>query len=180
MKADTMIVAKQVADLITSTRVLIAFCLVIIGFIRGPAGLTLVAWLMILDWLGDMVDGRIARRSRVQYRTWIGDHDLEVDITVSLGLLVYLLQAGYVNIWMAGGYLLLWCLFFWRYGGILRSFGMLFQAPIYAWFIFIALRDAPGAGWTMVVFLLTVIVVTWPYFPKVVVAGFFAGFRKGD
>lgn len=175
-----MIVAKQVADLITSTRVLIAFILVILGFIRGAAGLPLAAWLMILDWFGDMVDGRIARRSRVQYRTWIGDHDLEVDMTVSVGLLVYLLQADYVNIWIAAGYILLWSLFFWRYSEIMRSFGMLFQAPIYGWFIWITIRDAPGAGWAIVVFLLAVLVVTWPYFPKVVVAGFFAGFRKED
>lgn len=175
-----MFVAKQVADLITSTRVLIALCLGLLGFIRGAAGLPLAAWLMILDWFGDMVDGRIARRSRVQYRTWIGDHDLEVDMAVSLGLLVYLLQAGYVNFWIFAGYILLWCLFFWRNSGILRSFGMLFQAPIYGWFIWIALRDAPGAGWTIVIFLLAVVMVTWPYFPKVVVAGFFAGFRKGD
>jgi hypothetical protein len=173
-----MIVAKQVADLITSTRVLIALCLVGVGFIQGGAGLSLVAWLVVLDWAGDMVDGRIARRSRVQYHTWIGDHDLEVDMTVSIGLLVYLLSAGYVNIWMAGGYILLWCFYFWQKGGILHSFGMLFQAPIYGWFIWIALRDAPGTGWAIVVFLLTVLAVTWPYFPKVMVAGFFAGFRK--
>ena len=57
-----MIVAKQVADLITSTRVLIALCLVGVGFIQGGAGLSLVAWLVVLDWAGDMVDGRIARR----------------------------------------------------------------------------------------------------------------------
>jgi phosphatidylglycerophosphate synthase len=173
-----MIVAKQVADLITSARVLIAFCLVIVGFISGASGLHWVAWLLIIDWAGDMVDGRIARRSRLQYRTWIGDHDLEVDMTVSVGLLVYLLAAGYVNIWFAGGYILLWVLFFWQQGGFLRSYGMLFQAPIYAWFIWIALRDAPMAGWSILVFLLTVIVATWPYFPKVMVAGFFAGLRK--
>jgi len=173
-----MIVAKQVADLITSARVLIAVCLVWLGIVRGGAGLPLVAWMMIADWFGDMVDGRIARRSRVQYRTWIGDHDLEVDIAVSVGLLVYLLQAGFVSIWLAGGYVLLWSLFFWRQGQILRSLGMLFQAPIYGWFIWVALRNAPGAGWAIVIFLLSAIALTWPYFPKVMVAGFFAGFRK--
>ena len=97
-----MIVAKQVADLITSARVLIAVCLVGIGIVQGEAGLTLVAWMMIADWAGDMVDGRIARRSRAQYHTWIGDHDLEVDMTVSVGLLFYLFQAGFVNIWLSG------------------------------------------------------------------------------
>jgi len=174
-----MIVAKQVADLITSARVLIAVCIVGVGILQGAAGLPLVAWMMIVDWAGDMVDGRIARRSRVQYRTWIGDHDLEVDMAVSVGLLVYLLQAGFVNIWLAGGYVLLWCLYFWWQCGIPHSSGMLFQAPIYGWFIFVALRDVPRAGWTIIIFLISAIVFTWPYFPKVVVPGFFAGFRKG-
>jgi len=174
-----MIVAKQVADLITSARVLIAVCLVAIGIVQGESGLSLVAWLMMADWAGDMVDGKIARRSRVQYRTWIGEHDLEVDMTVSVGLLVYLVLAGYFNIWLAGGYILMWCLYFWRQGRIPHSPGMLFQAPIYGWFIWVALRDAPQAGWAIVIFMAGGIALTWPYFPKVMVPGFFAGFRKG-
>jgi len=174
-----MIVAKQVADLITSARVLIAVCLVAIGIVQGESGLSLVAWMMMADWAGDMVDGKIARRSRVQYHTWIGEHDLEVDMTVSVGLLVYLVLAGYFNIWLAGGYILLWCLYFWRQGGIPHSPGMLFQAPIYGWFIWVALRDAPQAGWAIVIFMAGAIALTWPHFPKVMVPGFFAGFRKG-
>ena len=173
-----MIVAKQVADLITSARVLIAVCLVGVGSVQGAAGLPLVAWMMIADWAGDMVDGRIARRSRVQYRTWIGDHDLEVDMAVSVGLLVYLLQSGFVNSWLAIAYVLGWCLYFWRESEIPHSPGMLFQAPIYGWFIWVALRDVPWAGWSIIIFLFGVIVLTWPYFPKVMVPGFFAGFRR--
>ena len=173
-----MIVAKQVADLITSMRVLLSVFLVGIGIVRGAAGLPVVAWMMTVDWAGDMVDGRIARRSRVQYRTWIGDHDLEVDMTVSAGLLAYMVLAGFVNVWLAGGYVLLCLLYFWRQGGIPHSLGMLFQAPIYGWLIWIALRDAPQAGWAIIIFLLGAIALTWPYFPKVMVPGFFAGFRK--
>ena len=173
-----MIVAKQVADLITSARVLIAVCLVGVGIVQGDAGLPLASWLMMADWAGDMVDGKIARRSRVRYHTWIGEHDLEVDMTVSVGLLVYLVLAGYFNFWLAGGYVLLWCLYFWRQSGIPHSPGMLFQAPIYGWFIWVALRDSSQAGWAIVIFMAGAIALTWPYFPKVMVAGFFAGFRK--
>ena len=173
-----MIVAKQVADLITSARVLIAVCLVGLGIVQRAAGLPLAAWMMIVDWTGDMVDGRIARRSRVQYRTWIGDHDLEVDMTVSVGLLTYMVKANLTNIWLAGVYILLWCLYFWRQGSIPHSPGMLFQAPIYGWFIWVALRDAPQAGWAILVFLASAIALTWPYFPKVMVPGFLNGLRK--
>ncbi len=56
---------------------------------------------MIANWTGDLLDGRIARRSRMVDHTWIGDHDLEVDMAVSTGLLVYMQQSGFVNIWLA-------------------------------------------------------------------------------
>jgi hypothetical protein len=174
-----VLVAKQVADLITTARALIAVCLVWLGIAQGAGGLYLAAWVMIADWAGDMVDGRIARRSRVQYLTWIGNHDLEVDMIVSMGLLGYMLLSGFVNIWTASVYILLWGGFFWYQGGVPQSPGMLFQAPIYAWFIWIALRDAPQAGWAIVIFIASVVVITWPYFPKVIVPGFLAGFRKG-
>jgi hypothetical protein len=140
--------------------------------------LALAAWLMIADWAGDSVDGRIARRSRIQYRTWIGDHDLEVDMTVSTGLLFYMIQAGFVHFWLACLYLLLWGLYFWRQGGISHSQGMLFQAPIYGWLIRVALRDAPGSGVAILIFIATAIALTWPYFPKVMVPDFLAGMHK--
>lgn len=173
-----MIVAKQVADLITIARVLIAIGLVWLGITLGVGGLPFAAWAMIADWSGDAVDGQIARRSRVQYRTWIGDHDLEVDMSVSIGLLIYMLQVGFVNWWLAGVYILIWVAYFWRQGGIPHSEGMLFQAPIYGWFIWVALRYAPQAGWTIVAFLAIAIAITWPYFPNVMVPGFLKGLRK--
>lgn len=173
-----MIVAKQVADLITTIRALIAVCLMWLGITHRADGLSLAAGLMIADWIGDMVDGRIARRSRIQYRTWIGEHDLEVDMSVSIGLLVYMLTAGYVNQWLAGVYIVLWIIYFWRQGGIPHSEGMLFQAPIYGWFILVALHDVPQAGWAIVAFLAIAIALTWPYFPKVVIPGFLKGLRK--
>jgi hypothetical protein len=170
-------VAKQVADLITLTRGLMAFGLVWVGFEYASAGLSLAAWMMIADWIGDMLDGRIARFSGVQVHSWIGDHDLEVDMTVSVGLLVFMVQARFVNIWLAGGYLLLWGIYIGFQKGIPHSMGLLFQAPIYGWFIWVALNNAPPAGWTMVIFLVAVIAITWPYFPKVMVPGFLDGIR---
>jgi hypothetical protein len=121
-----------------------------------------------------MFDGSIARRSRIQYHTWIGDHDLEVDMFVSLGLLVYLMGAGFFPWWFGGLYLAFWGLFFWKMG-ILSSPGMLFQAPIYAWFLWTALKEIPGLGVLLILFLLTAIILTWPKFPQIVVPGFLRG-----
>jgi phosphatidylglycerophosphate synthase len=138
-----MLVAKQVADLITLSRGLLAFVLSGLGFLAGKEAIPLAACLLIFDWCGDMVDGPIARRSRVIYRTWIGDHDLQVDMAVSVGLLLYMLTAGYVSWWLGATYLIISAVFFLRLG-VTPAPGMLFQAPIYFWFIWIVLKFTPG------------------------------------
>ena len=171
-----MIVAKQVADLITTARVLMGFGMTWLGLTQGPAGMPLVVWLLIADWTGDSLDGSIARRSRVQYRTWIGDHDLQVDMAVSVGLLIYLLASGFVSVWLAVVYIIIWALVFLRLG-VPHSLGMLFQAPIYAWFIWIALHTMPGIGVWMMVWIAAVMIVTWPRFPREVIPGFVSGMR---
>jgi hypothetical protein len=172
-----MLVAKQVADLITFSRGLMALILAGLGLLVGKEALPVAAWLMIADWCGDMVDGPIARRSRIQYHTWIGDHDLQVDMTVSVGLLIYLLGAGYVGWWVGVIYLLGWALFFLKFG-VIPAPGMLFQAPIYFWFILITLRDATGLGVLIIALILAAVILTWPKFPQVVVPGFLQGMRK--
>ena len=172
-----MLVAKQVADLITFSRGLMALILAGLGMLVGKEALPVVAWVMIADWCGDMVDGPIARRSRIHYHTWIGDHDLQVDMTVSVGLLIYLLGAGYVSWWVGVIYLLGWALFFLRFG-VIPAPGMLFQAPIYFWFILTALREATGLGALIIVLIFAAVILTWPKFPKVVVPGFLEGMRK--
>jgi hypothetical protein len=172
-----MLVAKQVADLITFSRGLMSFILAGLGLLAGKDTLPLVAWIMIADWCGDMVDGPIARRSRIYYHTWIGDHDLQIDMTVSVGLLIYLLGAGYVSWWVGVIYLLVWALFFLKFG-VLPAPGMLFQAPIYFWFILVTSRDAKGLGVLIIVLILAAVILTWPKFPRVVVPGFLDGMRN--
>lgn len=171
-----MLVAKQVADLVTILRAFIAPILVWIGITQGSSGLAMAAWLMLVAWSADALDGPIARRSRVRYETWIGSHDLEVDMFVASGLLVYMLVADFVTLPVAGVYLLVWALVFWRWG-VPRSLGMLVQAPIYAWFILNAIRGAPPAGWAIVIWCCLVTAITWPRFPKEVVPGFISGIR---
>jgi hypothetical protein len=49
---------------------------------------------------------------------------------------------------------------------------------MYAWFIWIALHDAPQAGWTIIIFLVSAVALTWPYFSNVMVPGFLKGLRN--
>jgi hypothetical protein len=172
-----MLAAKQVADLITFGRGLMALVLAGLGLLVGKDALPMAAWVMIADWCGDMMDGPISRRSRVSYHSWIGDHDLQIDMTVSVGLLVFLLGAGYVSWWVGVFYLLAWALFFLRYG-VIPAPGMLFQAPIYLWFIITTLRDATVLGILIIVLILVAVILTWPKFPRVVVPGFLDGMRN--
>ncbi len=169
-------VAKQLADLITIAR---GFLLVVfpwLGLTQGNASLPWAAVLLTADWTGDVLDGALAKRSRVHVQTWIGSHDLEVDIAVSLGLLVYMIFTGFVSLTVALIYLLLWGAYFLR-SGIPRSLGMLFQAPIYGWFIYTAIVHATSAGLLLCAWVLAATIVTWPRFPQEVVPGFLHGMR---
>jgi hypothetical protein len=49
---------------------------------------------------------------------------------------------------------------------------MLFQAPIYGWFICFALFQATNNGLLMIVWIAVIVLVTWPRFPQQVVPGF--------
>src|SRR5574341_2291346 len=102
-----MLVAKQFADLITLMRFAIALSLPWLGLAQGAAGLPVAVWLMVADWTSDFLDGAMARRSRVAYYTWVGYHDLEVDMAVAAGLLAYLVFAGLVDVRLAGIYLVI-------------------------------------------------------------------------
>ena len=172
-----MIAMKYFADFLTFSRFLLAACLAWLGWSRGADCLQLAALLMIVSWASDVIDGVLARHSRVSFRTWIGDHDLYFDLSVAVGLLIFMTAAGYVNTSLSIIYILFWSILFWRLG-ILSALGKLFQAPVYAWFILNIFRYEPVIGWMILIFLFFVIGFTWPRFPKETVPDFLSGFEQ--
>lgn len=172
-----MLNAKQVADIVTYFRVILGLGLVWLGLAEGAGGIGKAVLIMLVDWTGDAIDGRIARRSKEYYHSWIGDHDLEVDMAVSCGLLVYMITAGFVNPWFASAYIIFWTFVLWRWKNI-RVLGMLSQAPVYAYFIYTALVVVPSIGLWILVWLVIAIILTWPLFPRTVVPGFLDGMRE--
>ena len=172
-----MLVSKQVADMITISRAFFAFWLTWLGISKGEAGLGIAVWTMILNWTGDALDGICARRSSKQYNTWIGDHDLEVDILVSIGLLFYMLGAGLADLRVVILFCLTFVVIFWHWG-YNRPLGMLIQAPIYGWFIWLALHKEPSVGIWAIIWILAAIVITWPRFPNEVVPGFLTDMKE--
>lgn len=170
-----MVVAKQVADLLTWLRVIIAFVFIWLGVSQGEMALQVAIWLLIASWTTDILDGPLARKSLVSLQTWIGGNDLRVDIAVSVGLLGYLVMAGFASSLVGVMYIVFWAMIFLR-KGIPRSLGMLVQAPVYIWFIWISLRDLPQVGVWMVAWILIAVIATWPRFFTEVVPGFIEGF----
>ena len=171
-----MLVAKQVADILTLIRASLVVPFVWLGLAQGIRGLPAAIWLLLFSWISDALDGPVARRSRVQYQTWVGDHDLEADMLVSVGLLIYMLAVGFLNLWIGGVYAFIWALVFIRIG-VLRTLGMLFQAPIYGWFLFIVLRYEPAQGLLLVGWIAVLVLITWPRFPREVVPDFLNGMK---
>jgi phosphatidylglycerophosphate synthase len=167
--------AKQVADLITLTRALLPFIFIWVGVARGAEALAAAGLLLLVSWISDVIDGPIARRSRVYFNSWLGDHDLEIDMAVAVGVLVFMLSSGYIHLVIGVGYLGVWVIIFLRWG-LHRSPGMLFQAPVYAGMIWLCLANAFPVGLTQIAFILGVLIITWPRFPQAVVPGFLAGF----
>ncbi len=168
--------AKTVADLITLARVAIAAGFVWLGLAGDPGTLPWAVLLLLLDWTGDILDGAVAQRSRVPHRSWIGDHDLEVDILAAIGLLAYLVLTGLVDARLALIYALGWAGLLW-WTRLPRSLGMLCQAPVYAGLIVIALARRPSAGLWLILWIVAAVVVTWPRTIEAVIPGFLAGIR---
>lgn len=169
--------AKRFADTTTAIRVVIALLLPWLGYVYGIKGLPAAVWLMLADWTGDAVDGAIARRNRPVCHTWLGDHDLQVDILVSAGLLGYLVGADFVSPHLAGLYVLVWALILWQWQTP-RSLGMLGQAPIYGWFILTAVYTRPVVGGWLLLWVIGAMIITWPRFPQEVVPNFLQGMRN--
>ena len=172
-----MLTAKSVADFITLFRAILGLSLVWLGLTEGAQGMQKAVLIMITNWTCDTIDGKIARRSKHYYHTWIGDHDLEIDMAVSCGLLVYLVTSGFISVWIASFYVLLWAYIFWRWRNV-KVLGMLSQAPIYGFFIWIAFTKLPNVGVWILVWIVIAIIITWPQFPQQVVPDFINGMRE--
>ncbi len=92
---------RLLADLLTVSRVLLAFLLAVIGWARGAEGLPLAVAVLLISWFTDLVDGPLARCAHSPSPDWIGQHDAEADLATSLGVAAYLAFSGYLPSWLA-------------------------------------------------------------------------------
>jgi hypothetical protein len=165
---------KRVADLITGGRLLFGAGFVWLGIAKGVAGLPLAGVLLLANWTADSADGPLARSHHPPRRTWLGDHDLEVDMLVSAGVLVYLVTSGLAPALLAAAYLVLWLVIFTAVG-ILQALGVLAQVPVYGWLMANLLREVPAFGWWLLAWALVAGLVRGRYFLEERLPEFFRG-----
>lgn len=170
---------KMIADILTGSRLLIAAVIGWLGWSHGIQGWPLVTLLLIYSWSSDVLDGVLARMSKNPFPTWIGNHDLLIDMAVAFGLMVFMTASNSSNLSATIIYMLIWILIFSRFG-MLSALGKLFQAPIYGWFIFLTFRYDPILGGLMLLFLVFIVFVTWPRFPSDTVPRFLSGFNDNN
>jgi len=91
---------KPLADLLTASRSLLGICLAGLGMIHGAEALSTIVLTVIISWLTDVMDGPLARHDPEHQATWVGEHDAEADLIVSLGVAAYLILSGYLAGWL--------------------------------------------------------------------------------
>lgn len=134
-------IVTRIPDTLTFLRVVFAVILISTG-LDGRANLSRDIWLLVASWTSDMVDGRLSRSLKIDHTTWLGKHDVYVDMFVSVAVLFYLTATRLLPLWLVLTYLLVWILIFVRFG-IPPLAAQVFQNPIYAAFVFFTLQDAP-------------------------------------
>ena len=171
-----MLRAKTLADALTSMRFLLGPYLVWLGLCSGPEGVATAALTLLTAWVTDVLDGPLARRDARGLHTWIGDHDLEADLTVALGIWFYLALAGFIPFWLAVAYGLAGAAALRHFGSAHLAWGL--QALPYGAMIWTARRIAPAYGLLLVAWIGLVLVVTWPRFPHRILPEFLNGMQN--
>jgi phosphatidylglycerophosphate synthase len=171
-----MIRAKTIADTLTVTRVFLALFILWLGVTGGSEALPAAMTALIFAWATDLLDGPFARRDPTAPQTWVGEHDLQADMSVGLGVLGYLTFAGFAPVWLGLAYLAVCAALLLIFRSI--HVGMLVQAPPYAMMLYVALRFATLQGGIAVAWILLAVIVTWPRFPNETVPGFLRGMRE--
>jgi len=154
---------KVVADTLTWLRLLLGPGLAVVGIFGGAQALPLAAALLIAGWATDGLDGPLARKA-AQPQTWIGHHDLLVDVSFSLGVWLYLSFANWVHPLLAVLQLAVMALTLWLVPS--EPMGWAVQGVPYVFMGLLTLRELPLLGWIMVAYAVGITAVTWPRIPQ--------------
>ncbi len=94
---------KKMADALTAIRLAGASVIPVLGIVRGPSVVAGSAgWLLILLWLTDLFDGKLARKSGHSGEGFFGRNDGWVDLALALASFTLLAITGFVSPWFYG------------------------------------------------------------------------------
>ncbi|MDI3517954.1 MAG: hypothetical protein PWQ34_101 [Caldanaerobacter sp.] len=167
---------KIAANALTIGRAVIGIIIGGLGAYQGRKALKAVVLLLMTAWFSDVADGFLARASKVKVKDWIGEHDLYADMTVSAGVLYYLTSSNYIPVYAGWGIFIGSVILLYYFPSTTLAEGL--QAIPYALMIYTSFMHIPLYGFLIVAFLLFLIAITWPRFPKEKVPGFLNGMRN--
>lgn len=154
-----LIHTRPLADVLTVSRAFLAILLAVLGATRGADALPAAVLIVVTSWVTDILDGPLARRDPRDWVSWVGQHDAEADLSVSLGVTAYLVLSGYLAGWL-GAVLALVTLLLWVFHSHQLAWPV--YAVPYVVLIAWAFRVAPFTGWVAGGYLALVLVVRWP------------------
>jgi hypothetical protein len=176
-KGDLLLSAKRLADTLTLSRGFFSAAIIWLGLSRGLEALPGVVILTLIAWTTDCFDGTIARRSQLEYQTWIGANDLVFDLFIAGSLVAYLSLVSLLPVWIGIAFVSIWIWAFWRYGFFLAGV-KISQAMVYGYLIVAVFFQSLVYGAALVVWIIFAVVATWPRFLEESVPVFFKDVRN--
>ncbi len=153
---------KRLADLLTTTRLVIALAIFLMAIFAGhrPAGLMEAVMLLVLiGWTTDMFDGRLARKDPTGSKTFIGEADLAVDLTLDVAALIFFATAGFIPWVWAAGYLGLAAILIVIWTNVTLT--SILELPVLALHPVLAFIFTPFMGWFFVGWMGMAMIVNW-------------------
>jgi len=157
-----------IADALTASRVLLA---VLLAVAVASGSLTTAAVVLVVAWLTDFLDGRLARAAAADTR--LGDWDFRIDVTLGVAILVGLMLAGLAPAWLMLVVIAILLGLTLVTGNPAPS--MLMLAFAYAWFLWLLLDLRPTLWWLPFASIVLLFVVEWRRFFAVILPAFFRG-----
>ena len=152
--------SKSIADRLTQLRAILGLSVAWRGLLSVADSLTSIVTTVIVCWLTDLLDGPLARRAAVKgaKQTWTGAHDEEADLSISVGLMIYLVSKGRVVLWLGCVWLVL-TLGLWL--GHSRELGWPFYTIPYVLLLHAAFNTKRILGGLLVGYLLIAGLLRW-------------------
>ncbi len=148
---------NQLADLLTGIRFSLGLALIYLGLFQYQLlNPTRLAFLLIISWTTDILDGNLARSGGQPGITWLGRHDLTADLVMESGIALFLVKNGSMDLYLLLSAVAIgWFLWHWTDS---FSWFQIVMALVYGAFLWqVLMYDPLAAGYIFLWLLLVVI-----------------------